>query len=479
MDRITRFVLAVAAMVLATIAFSCSDSGTTQDAVDSSAPRDTGSPLEDSGASDAGVGEDSYAVDDVGEADGGVDASEGDAGLDGGADVGFDSGEDAGWDAGLDGSIDAGSDAGTDAGADAGFDVGNCTPDPQAAADAPRTVLLAHPYGPNGSDCGRFVEVLKLGTDGKLTTTGTQLDVDPCPKRIVFSPDGRLVLIASYDDHVAPHPMSVKVFRHDAAGVLAYFQTITELDGTAPEDIVFSHDGKRAYVTDGDSQGGVHVLDVIPGCGAAYVTKIPMWVPSSLVVLPGDTFAVAFGGQDPVDAAVLDLVKNEVVQTYDIFGGFVDGPTTALSPDGKHILVPSGNPYSDVPNTLFVVVVDSSGAAPVPSTAQTLTGVNTPFGVLYSPDGTKALVTNVESDMATWYTVAQDGTLASGGTITGMSLADRMALLARGPNAGTVLVGALSDVHVLKFGASGVSKVMKLAGGSGYDAMTGDVAIEP
>jgi DNA-binding beta-propeller fold protein YncE len=380
-----------------------------------------------------------------------------------------------------DGSFDA-SDAGT---ADTGpgdtgpADAGSCTPDPQTAADAPRTVLMAHPYGATGGDCGRNVEVLRLDSQGVLSQTGTQIEVDDCPKRIVFSPDGRLVIIASYNDHVAPHPMSVKVYRHDAAGSLTFVQKIDGLDGTAPEDIAFSHDGRKALVTDFDSQGGVHVLNVEPGCAVSYVTKILVWAPTSVAVLPGDDFAVTVGGQDPKDFAVLDLDTNTVAAHHDLFGGFVDAAYLALSPDGKGVLVPSGNPYSDVGNTLFVLKIDYSVAIPIPSVNAVLAGVNSPEGVLYSPDGTKAMVTNVEDNKATWYNVAADGKLTAGGSITGMSLADRVAMLSRGPNAGTVLVGALSDIHVLKFTPTGVQKLQKLSFGGGFDAMTGDVAIEP
>ncbi|MBI5525147.1 MAG: hypothetical protein HY897_02355 [Deltaproteobacteria bacterium] len=425
--------------------------------------------------------------------DGAFDAGP-DAGADAATDAGFDSSDqsdasdasylsDVSADAGDAGVADGGPGDAADAGPeaeDAGpADAGACTPDPQTPADGVRTVLMAHPYGAAGSDCGRNVEVLRLDSQGVLTQSGTQIEVDDCPKRIVFSPDGRLVIIASYNDHVAPHPMSVKVYRHDAAGDLTFVGKIDGLDGTAPEDIAFSHDGKKAYVTDFDSQGGVHVLDVEPGCRISYVTKIPLWAPTSIAVLPGDDFAVAVGGQDPKDLAMLDLGTNTVAAHHDLFADFVDAPYVAVSPDGRGVLVPSGNPYSDVGNMLFALKIDYSGAIPVPSINSALTAVNSPEGVLYSPDGTKAIVTNVEDNKATWFNVAADGKPTTGGSITGMLLADRVAMLSRGPHAGTVLVGALSDIHVLKFTSTGVQKLQKLSFGGGYEAMTGDVAVEP
>lgn len=126
MKRSALFVLSTCvALSLAFTVFSCSDEGTSQGVADASVPRDTGTPVDDTGGGDAGPDEDFGVVIDAGAVDAGIDASGEDAGPEGGTDGGFDAGEDADPDAAFDGGMDAGADAGFDAGVESAcIDIG-------------------------------------------------------------------------------------------------------------------------------------------------------------------------------------------------------------------------------------------------------------------------------------------------------------------------------------------------------------------
>jgi DNA-binding beta-propeller fold protein YncE len=323
---------------------------------------------------------------------------------------------------------------------------------------------------------------MRLDAAGSLAPTGTSIDTGDCPERVAFAPDGRLALVLHSNSH---DPMAgtqtVVALANDAAGAVKIVAELKELSKTNPHDVAFSGDGRKAYVSDFDieGKGGVHVLDVAPGCGVSYSKKIPLAVPTALQVLPGDAHAIVIGGKDPLDVAVLDLTAGTVAAQYDLFSDFVDAQSIGLSPDAKRLLVPNASPFSSLADQVTVLSLTTAGGVPVPAVQMVMANVPEPSGVAYSPDGTKALVTNFSKNRATWLDVAAGGSISLGGTVTGIPLADRVSTLRRGPNAGLVLVTAVTDIHLLQFGASSVTSKGKVSLGSGNGAIAGDVAVEP
>jgi len=374
---------------------------------------------------------------------------------------------------------------GPDAASDSPADTGPaCTPEPPVAADGPRTVLVTHPFSSESGVCGRGLEVLRLAPDGTLSTTGDVLDVGNCPTRVVFSPDGRLALVLTNNNDPQAGDRSLVVLRHHADGGLELAGALDQFALRAVEDVAFSLDGTRAYVTDDNvvGQGGVHEIAVQPGCGASYVRWIDLHHASSITMLPDGLHAAVLAGpvyNDPKDLAFVDLASSTVVGQTANFTDFVTAASLAASPDGKTLLVPNDSPFSSLGNTLTVLSLSPVGGVPVPAIRQVVTDVETPTEVLYSVDGSKVLVTSFEGDSVRWFQVGADGDLSGGGTVSGIGLADRADMLRRGPLAGTVLVSSVTDVARLRVTATGVEKLPKLPLGSGSDKICGDVAIEP
>ncbi len=389
-------------------------------------------------------------------------------------------------------SPDGTPDVGVDAVADPGSSPDTtpaCTPDPPVAADGARTVLVTHPFTDDGAVCGRGLEALRLQPDGTLVTTGTVLDVGACPTRVVFSPDGRLALVVNSNDHAWAGDRSVAVVRHHGDGSLELVNELKEFAWQAVEDVAFSLDGTHAYVTVDDvideesgAQGGVHVLDVVPGCTATYHGWIPLHHASSITMLPDGLHAAVIAGpvyNDPKDLAFLDLESETVAGQTANFSDFVTAASLAASPDGKALLIPNDSPFSDLGNTLTRASLSLVDGVPVPSLTQVLTDIETPTEVMYSVDGSKVLATSFEGDSVYWFHVGADGSLSTGGTLSGIGLADRADMLRRGPLAGYVVVSSVTAIGRLRVTDTGVEKLAKLPLGDGSDKICGDIAIEP
>ncbi len=361
---------------------------------------------------------------------------------------------------------------------------GPCLADPPVAADGPRTVLVTHPFSEESGVCGRGLEVLRLETDGALVTTGTVLDVGSCPWRVVFSPDGRLVLVVNNNNDPQAGDRGVVVLRHHADGSLEIVNELKEFAFRAVDDVAFSLDGTRAYVTDNNvvGEGGVHVLAVNPGCNASYVSWIDLHHASSIAMLPGGLHAAVMAGpvwNDTKDLAFLDLESGTVAGQTSNFSDFVSAFSLGVPPDGRTLVVPNASAFSELADTLTVMSLTLTNGVPVPAIQQVVTDVYQPTELIFSPDGTKMLATTFDGDSVRWFHVAEDGDLSDGGNVTGIGLADRADMLRRGPLAGYVVVSSVTDVARLRFTATGLEKMPKLALGEGSDKICGDIAIEP
>jgi len=359
------------------------------------------------------------------------------------------------------------------------------TPDPPVAADGARTVLVTHFFTDEPGVCGRGLRALRLDAAGVLSGPGTVIDVGECPTEVAFSPDGRLALVLLNTGDPQAGTRGVAVLRHHANGSLEPVTVIAELAFRAVESLAFAPDGAHAYVTDGNIQGegGVHVLDIVPGCTATYGRWIDLHHSSAIAMLPGGAYAAVMAGpvyNDDRSLAFVDLAAEGVAGHHVLFGDFVSAYTIGVHPGGRYLAVPNSSMFSDLANTLTVVTLTAApGAAPQPAITQVVEDVETPTEVIYSPEGDRVLVTSFEGDRVRWWDVGGDGSLSGGGTITSVPLADRADMLRRGPNEGLVLVTAVTEVQTLRWTADGLVRDARLDLGEGSEHIVQDVAIEP
>ena len=356
-----------------------------------------------------------------------------------------------------------------------------CEVDPPVAADGARTVLVTHPFGQEPGVCGRMIRRLSLSPQGALSDTGDALEIGDCPQRVAFSPDGRLALVVFNNGHDFDGQRGVAVLRHHPDGALEIVRYLDELSEGNPEDLFFSPDGARAYVLDYNiaGEGGVSVLDVTPGCDAQVAGFIDVALPQALAELTSTGHLVGVAGQNPSDVSVLDLDDMAVAADYDLFSDFVSAESVALSPDEGLLLIPNAAPFSALANQVTALAFSIVNGVPIPTVVNTLTDIDEPSGVLFAPDGGQALVTNFLGNTVTWLDVGADGVISVGGVLPGVPLADRVAMLRRGPLRGWVLVTAVTELVSLRFTGDGLERTGGLELGEGYGAIIGDVAVEP
>jgi DNA-binding beta-propeller fold protein YncE len=359
--------------------------------------------------------------------------------------------------------------------------VPSCEVDPPVAADGARTVLVTHPFGSEPGACGRMLRRLRLSADGALTDTGDALEIGDCPRRVAFSPDGRLALVVINNDHDFDGQRGVAVLRHHADGALEIVRYLDELSEGNPEEVFFSPDGARAYVLDFNiaGEGGVNVLDVEPGCDVQLGGFIDVALAQALAEVTSTGHLVGSAGQSPTDLSVLDLDAMAVAADYDLFSDFVSAESVALSPDGGLLLIPNASPFSELANQVTALALSVVNGAPIPTVVNTLTDIYEPSGVRFSPDGSLALVTNFSGNTVTWLDVGADGVISVGGVLPGVPLADRVDMLTRGPLTGWVLVTAVTEIATLRFTSDGLERMGGLNLGEGNSAIIGDVAVEP
>ncbi len=346
--------------------------------------------------------------------------------------------------------------------------------------DYDRLLVVTHPFGPDGSTCGRNIEFFRFSGSGDFTRLNEKIEVGDCPVKARFSPDGRFLFVIVNNGHnPQAGTQAVVVLKKDNSGRYIKLRQFNEFSMQNPEYIAFSRDGKKAFVSDFDieGEGGIHVIKR-DGDDWVYKKEILLALPKSLVVLPDDRYAVVSGGEDPYDTAVLDIEQEQILSKSDLFNDFVDALGIDVTSDGRYVVIPNSSPYSELGNTLSVLEVDYSSGLPVLSLISTLPNVNEPSASLFTTDGKYLVVTNFSKNYSSLFNLSE-GKLTLINKVTSMSLADTMTVIRKGNFRDYFFVNALSDIHILKIQGGQLLRLIKFPLGSGSENMLGDIDIEP
>lgn len=413
------------------------------------APRPDARPL------DAGVAEDAASAPDADPAD----AADPDAGAEPDA-----------------GTMDAGT---MDAGAPIICDFETAL-DPAAA----RTVLIGHPFGAMIGQAGTEIRSLRLDPSGDLVDVGTRLDVGQRAARIAFTPSGALALVLGEDGRL----VSVAV---DAPDRLRVIDGV-DLPRAGYGDLHLGAAGRIAWATGSnvDVSSGVSAIHV--SCDGRLSVDAPAYLnvrlAESLAVLPGEQRAVLLGGQtvfapiDPNDLRLLTRAGAGWVELagFDIWMDFVDASRIAVSPDGATLVVPNRSVLSTEGGQ--VLVAGLVGDTIVET--QRLMMQGDVSEVLFSPDGETVLISAGEGNRVQVFR-HQAGRLTATTSLRGVGLADGMAMVERGPLAGTVLVPSVDpnggpNIAILSITGPGtVSDRGQLELGSGSVQIPGPIGLVP
>jgi DNA-binding beta-propeller fold protein YncE len=204
---------------------------------------------------------------------------------------------------------------------------------------------------------------------------------------------------------------------------------------------------------------------------------------TSIAPLPGGR-ALLLGGQtafDPIDNDDTRLLSLGPPVTelaaYDLWSDAVGATRIAASPDGALVAVPNNSMFSSLSGTVKLFSV----AGDVVTELDTATGLQTPSELLFSPDGSLLLVSDWEADAVHVFDVSGD-TLEPGDAVSGVGLAEHLAMVSRGASAGLVLAAAtnaVGNIQLLQISAGAVTRVGQLDLGDGIDDIPWTLAVQP
>ncbi len=342
------------------------------------------------------------------------------------------------------------------------------------AADRARVVVVSH--ATNG---GTTIRTLTL-TGTTLDDDGVRLDVGTDVRRMEFVPDGSVLLALGEDGLL----VSVAVTAVDQLTVIGSVR----LPAAGYGDLRLAADGRTAWVVGSnvtEDTSGVYVVTVkcdgtvTHDAGAAHGLRLS----TSLAPL-GDGRAVLLGGQaafDPIDNDDTRLLQLgppvTEVAAFDLWGDAVGATRIAASPDGALVAVPNNSMFSALAGTVKLFSV----AGDVVAELDDATGMETPSEALFSPSGELLLVSDWEADAVHLFDVRAD-TLAPVGQVSGVGLAEALAVVARGAHAGLVLAAAtnaVGNVQLLQISGTAVDDLGQVDLGDGVEDIPWAIAVQP
>jgi hypothetical protein len=328
-------------------------------------------------------------------------------------------------------------------------DASGCDFSTSKAPDRDRVVLVGHPFSPNPGQDGTLIRSLTLTATGGLRNDGVKLDVGTKPVRIEFVPSSDYALVLGADG------MLVSIAASSAAQIA--IRGRVRLPGAGYQDLRIEPDGKAALAVNFDSTGAAGIQAAYLACDGSLTADLgaffPTLLPQSIDLVPGTDLIVMLGGQatftmppDPNDTRLLSRSSTggiHLVRAFDIWHDDIDCGRLAVAPDGTTALVPNGSSFSTEGSEVSVLAIDRA----MGTITQRTRIMNVPDAreALFSPDGLTALVSQEQPNKIAVLTDRGSG-WAVVDTLTGIGLADKMAVVSRGSLSGRVLAAATDPV---------------------------------
>lgn len=291
---------------------------------------------------------------------------------------------------------------------------------------------------------------------GVVTTTGPRVDLGFAAARVEFLPSGTMALVVGEDGELATLRVGSDLLEVlDQVAREPRFDdppaSETTLPGAGYGDLTMTNRleaaGVVAYVTGSNSVATAGVSKVLVACdgnitidtAAHYGLRLAY----TMAALPNDR-ALLFGGdvsgfepRDPNDLRLLSLGAGPTTEIagFDVLEGFLGATRIAAAGDGSFALVPNFSIAGD-PDSGDVIVVDIVGDT-VRERGR-VEGLETPSEVVIAPDNSVAAVSDWENDAVVIVDVRDVPSVVT--TLSGVGLAEQMALVRTGAFAGRVFV---------------------------------------
>jgi hypothetical protein len=350
--------------------------------------------------------------------------------------------------------------------------------------DAPRFVVIGHPFDAQGNDSPDY-EVLSLSPAGVLAQTGTHFAMGTAAdSEIVFTPDGKLGFAAQDDG-------SLGAFRMHDDGQVEVITAAFPASFYASR-VVMSPEGDHLLVLDENfpvNGGGVYRVDI--GCDDTLTDKGRLFESKSahgLGFLGGSDVILAARealGAAPVDTALRITLgaAPKLVAAVDAFG-HADAivSTLTLTRDGKFALIGDNSGFASTPNSVAVIGIDPGGI----SVTQNLPMIEDPYSLQASPFNDAALVVSGFGDafFVLDYAPAAAAPFSLRGKLPYVGVHPQVpgasVMVKRGALDGRVLVVEVRGVFQVQFAPQGVVTdlgLFDLAGG--IEAIASSIGVQP
>ena len=224
----------------------------------------------------------------------------------------------------------------------------------------------------------------------------------------------------------------------------------------------------------GSTPGGVQVVTV--GCDGRLThdvdASLDLRLASSMALLPDDRALLvggqaSFGTPDVNDTRLLTLAGGAVVDAFqfNLWSDDVNTDRVDVSADGSFAVVANASIFGDEANVTKVFDIDGD-AVTLRGELRNVAGTQ----VVIAPDATVAVVSNFEDNALHVLDVSGPGDPTAVRTLTGLGLADHLAVITHGALAGRVYVPVTGG------GVGSGSTVVAVAVGGGDAVVVGTVA---
>lgn len=353
----------------------------------------------------------------------------------------------------------------------------------QGPDDVERKIVVSKPYESGGETSDTY-ESVDMNTEGGFSFPGTNFSlVRSITAKIEFTPDGKVGIVPQEDG-------TLGVFGVENDGSVSVIHESFSGNFYASK-VIMDPDGERVYVLDTqwrENGGGIYSLKI--ECDGSLMEEglwAPAQLPYAMIFLPDESRQVVVAAKDILDSQEGENIHllqwSQIPNLIDSVDGFGHNDfiieSFAVTQDGKYVLFGNNASFSEEPNSIAVVEVETQTLSPI----QLLSPIEDPFDIVTSPYNNAAMVISGFGDAVLSLSYDPSNSAAPftiGETVSSPALPAKTVSIGRGQLTGWVFISENMGIRKLVFETNGSITDLGATGpGSGLENMIGSIKIQP